>query len=108
MNIQIPDHSGFHVKEVFSDNEFPRITDAPYTVTLTPHTFYWFSLERPVEPARSEVERGFDIQADATWDQILDSTAVPQMLTACGRISATPGGSEARARPSARSALRTT
>ena len=82
VSIQMPNHNGFHVKEVFSDNEFPRISESPYIVTLTPHTFYWFSLERPVETARIEVERGFDIHVDATWGQILDSAAVPQILTA--------------------------
>ncbi len=82
VNIDVPNRNGFRVKEVFSDNEFPRITEAPYTVTLTPHTFYWFSLERPAEPVRVEAERGFDIQTEATWDEILDSDAVPQILVA--------------------------
>ncbi|MBI2871443.1 MAG: maltose alpha-D-glucosyltransferase [Candidatus Omnitrophica bacterium] len=31
--------------ELFGRTEFPAITDAPYTVTLGPHSFYWFSLE---------------------------------------------------------------
>ncbi len=82
VNIQIPTCNGCRVKEVFSDNEFPRITDAPYMVTLTPHAFYWFHLERQAEPTRVEVERGFDIQTDAAWEEILDSTALPQILAA--------------------------
>jgi maltose alpha-D-glucosyltransferase/alpha-amylase len=31
--------------EIFGRTEFPVIGDAPYFVTLGPHTFYWFALE---------------------------------------------------------------
>jgi maltose alpha-D-glucosyltransferase/alpha-amylase len=47
--------------EVFGQTEFPAIGELPYFVTLGPHSFYWFALERsrveqpirvlPVEPA---------------------------------------------------------
>ena len=33
--------------EIFGQTEFPPIGDLPYFVTLGPHSFYWFSLERP-------------------------------------------------------------
>ncbi len=82
VNIRMPAHKGFWVKEIFSDNDFPRVTEASYPVTLTPHAFYWFTLQQPVEPVRIETDRGMDIQTDATWDEILDSEAVPQLLTA--------------------------
>jgi maltose alpha-D-glucosyltransferase/alpha-amylase len=36
--------------EIFGRNDFPVITDAPYFVTLGPHSFYWFSLEQPRLP----------------------------------------------------------
>jgi len=31
--------------ELFGRTEFPVITDKPYSLTLGPHSFYWFSLE---------------------------------------------------------------
>jgi maltose alpha-D-glucosyltransferase/alpha-amylase len=31
--------------ELFSGNEMPVVGDAPYFLTLGPHSFYWFSLE---------------------------------------------------------------
>jgi maltose alpha-D-glucosyltransferase / alpha-amylase len=31
--------------ELFSSNEMPVVGDAPYFLTLGPHSFYWFSLE---------------------------------------------------------------
>lgn len=36
--------------EIFGRNEFPVIGNAPYFVTLGPHTFYWFALEQPRVP----------------------------------------------------------
>jgi maltose alpha-D-glucosyltransferase / alpha-amylase len=32
--------------EVFGNNRFPRIGELPYLLTLGPHDFYWFTLER--------------------------------------------------------------
>ena len=36
--------------ELFGGTKFPVITDAPYFLTLGPHNFYWFSLERATPP----------------------------------------------------------
>ena len=33
--------------ELFGETPFPRITQAPYFLSLGPHTFYWFRIERP-------------------------------------------------------------
>jgi maltose alpha-D-glucosyltransferase/alpha-amylase len=32
--------------ELFGETVFPRIGDAPYFLSLGPHTFYWFRLMR--------------------------------------------------------------
>lgn len=82
VSIQMPDYNGFRVREIFSNNEFPRIAETPYMVTLTPHAFYWFNLERPVEPPNAEAERGFDIETDAAWDEVFEGDAVPGVLAA--------------------------
>lgn len=82
VNIQMPEYKGFWVREIFSDNEFSRIADAPYPVTLTPHAFYWFTLQHPVAPIRIETGKSPDIQAETSWDKILDSAAMPQILAA--------------------------
>ncbi len=84
VHIPLPEHAGFRVTEIFSNNEFPAVTDTPYLVTLTPHTFYWFLLKRPVEPTRAEAEGKREIQADAAWDDILGSSAEPEILNALG------------------------
>jgi maltose alpha-D-glucosyltransferase/alpha-amylase len=33
--------------ELFGETVFPRIGEAPYFLSLGPHTFYWFRLEEP-------------------------------------------------------------
>jgi maltose alpha-D-glucosyltransferase/alpha-amylase len=82
VNVQMPAYKGFWAREIFSDNMFGRITEAPYPVTLTPHAFYWFALQQPTASIRMEAQRGPDLHADATWDEILDSEAMPQILAA--------------------------
>jgi len=39
--------------ELFGRTKFPAITDAPYLLTLGPHTFYWFSIEPKPLPVDS-------------------------------------------------------
>ena len=38
---------GMVAVELFGKKPFPPIGDLPYLLTLGPHSFYWFSLERP-------------------------------------------------------------
>ncbi|HEU4630053.1 MAG TPA: alpha-glucosidase C-terminal domain-containing protein, partial [Gemmatimonadaceae bacterium] len=35
--------------EMIGNIEFPVITERPYFLSLGPHTFYWFRLERPAD-----------------------------------------------------------
>jgi maltose alpha-D-glucosyltransferase / alpha-amylase len=36
--------------ELFGETVFPRVADAPYFLSLGPHTFYWFRLEKSGAP----------------------------------------------------------
>jgi maltose alpha-D-glucosyltransferase/alpha-amylase len=38
-------HAGAVPVELVGKVRFPRITDAPYVLTLAPHGFYWLSIE---------------------------------------------------------------
>jgi len=42
--------------EMFGFIEFPPVTDAPYQVTLGPHSFYWFSLQPVRKPVAARPE----------------------------------------------------
>ncbi len=39
-------YDGYTPVEMFGDNAFPKIGELPYFITLGPHGFYWFRLDR--------------------------------------------------------------
>ena len=67
---------GLIPRELFGQTAFPPITEAPYILTLGPHSFFWFSLESP----NAEVEVSASQQAPRIplrlvvrdWDSVLD------------------------------------
>ena len=64
--------------ELFGQVEFPAVSDAPYFITLGPHSFYWFALvPQRVEGVLPELGSGelgepplLEISADS-WDALL-------------------------------------
>jgi maltose alpha-D-glucosyltransferase/alpha-amylase len=62
--------------ELFSRSPFPAITDQPYFLTLGPHAFIWFSLEKPrgdsvdVKVKAAGPPR---IDLEGTWRGLLES-----------------------------------
>jgi maltose alpha-D-glucosyltransferase/alpha-amylase len=45
--IDLRSYKGLVPVELFGSMEFPAIGAAPYFITLGPHSFYWFALQRP-------------------------------------------------------------
>jgi maltose alpha-D-glucosyltransferase / alpha-amylase len=45
VELDLAPYKGLVPVEIFGRTEFPIIGEAPYFVTLGPHTFYWFALE---------------------------------------------------------------
>ncbi|HEY1696999.1 MAG TPA: maltose alpha-D-glucosyltransferase [Polyangiaceae bacterium] len=45
--LDLSKYKGMLPQELFGKARFPAVGDAPYPLTLGPHGFYWFSLERP-------------------------------------------------------------
>ena len=82
VRIQMPEYAGYSVHEIFSDNEFPEVEKTPYVLTLTPHSFYWFTLEKPVVPSLMAPQESPEVQSGAGWDRILSSSAEPQIVRA--------------------------
>ncbi len=77
-------YKGMALVELLGKSEFPSIGDAPYFITLGPHSFYWFSLERAraavetVSPHGSELVPALSID---NWDDIF----TPEVRQALGR-----------------------
>jgi maltose alpha-D-glucosyltransferase / alpha-amylase len=51
-------HSGCVPVEMFSRNPFPQIKKSAYTITLGPHTCYWFALQPKSDHQRAAKKRG--------------------------------------------------
>ncbi len=61
--------------ELFGQTEFPVVRDQPYLLTMGPHTFYWFALERQEvsagEPGAPHEERRVpSLQVTGSWEQL--------------------------------------
>jgi maltose alpha-D-glucosyltransferase/alpha-amylase len=46
VELDLAAHEGAEPVEMLSDNRFPRIARAPYFLSLGPHGYYWFRLQR--------------------------------------------------------------
>ncbi len=51
VNLDLSALRGHVPVEVFGRRPFPAISDRPYFLTLGPHSFYWFELTAPRQPA---------------------------------------------------------
>ncbi len=49
VELDLSEFKGCIPVEMIGRTEFPSIGDLPYFLTLGPHSFYWFRLERPAE-----------------------------------------------------------
>jgi maltose alpha-D-glucosyltransferase / alpha-amylase len=47
VELDLSDFVGWVPVELFGETVFPKIGEAPYFLSLGPHTFYWFRLDRP-------------------------------------------------------------
>jgi maltose alpha-D-glucosyltransferase / alpha-amylase len=67
--LDLKEFKGMRPVELFGRVEFPRIGDLPYFITLGPHNFYWFSLERQkvegvTSPPPTRVIPSIDVSRD--------------------------------------------
>ncbi|HXH23660.1 MAG TPA: putative maltokinase, partial [Vicinamibacterales bacterium] len=81
VEIPMPQFAGLTPVEMLGQTEFPRITEAPYFLTLAPYGFYWFQLQEaplritqrtaPVADDHAAVPALF---AGVVWDTLLDGS----------------------------------
>jgi maltose alpha-D-glucosyltransferase/alpha-amylase len=87
--------------ELFGRSEFPKVGDAPYLLTLGPHSFFWFSLEpAPEAPAvttRGDVTQAVEVRDD--WKGALAGRARPALEAALLDHLMSQSWFSARARP---------
>jgi maltose alpha-D-glucosyltransferase/alpha-amylase len=63
--------AGFAPIEMMGGTEFPAITEHPYPLTLGPHGFYWFSLEKAGPAAETAAEGGLPTVVASSWEEAL-------------------------------------
>ena len=80
VELNLSAHQGRVPVELFGQTEFPVIRDQPYLLTMGPHTFYWFALERQQvsagEPGAQREERRVPVlQVTGSWEQLFRKEA---------------------------------
>ncbi len=54
VDLELEEYAGASIREVFSRNEFPRIKEEPYVITIGGHDYYWFQIVSAEDHARRE------------------------------------------------------
>jgi maltose alpha-D-glucosyltransferase / alpha-amylase len=75
VELDLSQYAGMVPVELFGHTEFPPIGELPYLLTLGPHSFYWFELQRGEAGAPVDVERWASIEVSGSWTKVLDGRA---------------------------------
>jgi maltose alpha-D-glucosyltransferase/alpha-amylase len=87
VELDLSPFKGMVPTELFGRTKFPAVTDRPYFLTLSPHAFYWFSLEsRPTRIGQPVPSTGITAQPRVLevandWTQILNEARRAQFET---------------------------
>ncbi len=55
LELDLAGHRGWTLVEVVGGVRFPAVGELPYFLTLGPHAFYWFVLEKPAAPEQKKM-----------------------------------------------------
>ncbi len=73
--LKLKKFAGAQPVEIFSQNKFFEVTDAPYSLTLGPYSYYWFLLEK--EDAYQDkpvvIEQLPEVESEVEWAQFFDN-----------------------------------
>jgi maltose alpha-D-glucosyltransferase/alpha-amylase len=73
VELDLAPFSGHVPVEVFSQNRFPLIKDAPYVLTMGIHDYFWFVLQKEAVAAGSTEERRLpELTVKASWTAVLE------------------------------------
>ena len=77
VELNLAKYKGCVPEEIFSCNKFPKIKNAKYTVTLTPHSHYWLLLNKETDPVITHSKKDNPcFNASKTWEEILSAKNV--------------------------------
>ncbi|MEO6197112.1 MAG: maltose alpha-D-glucosyltransferase [Dehalococcoidia bacterium] len=75
VELDLAQHKGATPVELFGRNEFPRIGDQPYFISLGPHSFYWFELKGDGSAESDPQVQSLTVAGD--WEQLLTGHMKP-------------------------------
>jgi maltose alpha-D-glucosyltransferase/alpha-amylase len=77
VELDLAAHKGKAPVEIFGRTEFKPIGDAPYALTLAPHTFYWLALETRLTAAEAYAPQGGEapVVETPTLENVLEGPA---------------------------------
>ncbi len=85
--LNLPEFTGRAPVEMFGQTEFPAIGEAPYSVILGPHAFYWFSLTpekpAPIDLSTSSAEVSMPaLTLTGDWKDLYQGSRKPELEAA--------------------------
>jgi maltose alpha-D-glucosyltransferase/alpha-amylase len=79
--LDLTKYAGQSPIEMFGRTPFPAISDRPYFLSLGPHSFYWFTLEEPVD-RRSDAHREPPrLEVNGPWTRVFADRGRTQLAT---------------------------
>ncbi|KPK35121.1 MAG: alpha-amylase [Nitrospira bacterium SG8_35_1] len=75
--LDLTKYSGRFPEEVLSHNRFPVITDHPYMLTFTPHSYYIFELKEETGPA--DTGSVGELRVSGNWTGIFEEKALERL-----------------------------
>lgn len=72
VELNLPNYKGWTPEEIFSFNKFPKIKDANYPLTLSPHSHFWLSLKKEAYNTHLGGEKELvHFTLNKSWEEIL-------------------------------------
>ena len=59
--------------ELFGQTQFPMIGELPYLITLSPHSFLWFQLARPLSEEQATGADLTSLRTSGSWRRLLEA-----------------------------------
>jgi maltose alpha-D-glucosyltransferase/alpha-amylase len=76
--LNLHEYEDYIPEEVFSQNQFPRITDSQYQLTFGPHSHYWLRLEKEEEEV--EVDESIPtLKTKGSWQELFTGRSMAKV-----------------------------
>lgn len=81
--MNLKNFAGSQPVEIFSQNKFFEIGEAPYAFTIGPYGYYWFLLEEgeKAEEAPVAKEPMTEVSSEVEWEHVFDNYSVKRRFT---------------------------